>query len=462
MKRKIKRVSKPVFFIVAILIAVFTFLSFFGLDNYHGDIRTLYFKGAEDIRWGIDISGGIEAIFSPDKEADTITNEDMDSAKEIIETRLMNQNIVDYEVYTDYENHQIIVQFPWQSDEEDYDPSAAINELGETALLTFYKGQNNQGDVILQGSKDIANAYATSDEESGYVVALELTDQGATKFAAATKEQLKDYISIYMDDTMISCPQVNQVISNGQAIITGMQSADEALELASKINAGSLPFALTVDDSKLQIVSPILGEQSLKVMLIAGIVAFAAICIIMILKYRLPGCVACIGLMGQAAGMIACVSGFFSGIPSFTMTLPGIAGIILSIGFGVDANVLIAERIKEELRKGKTIDGAIHQGFSNAFVSIFDGNFTNIIVALVLLAAFGTPDSFLSKIFNFIFPFISSSVTGNIYSFGYTLLIGVICNFIMGVFASRLMLSSLSAFKCLRNPWLYGGAKAND
>lgn len=461
MKRKIKRIGKPVFFIVAILIAVFTFLSFFGLDNYHGDIRSLYFKGTGDIRWGIDISGGIEAIFSPDKKADNITNDDMDAAKQILETRLMNQNITDYEVYTDYESHQLIVQFPWQSDEEDYDPSSAINELGETALLTFYKGKDNKGDIILQGSKDVKNAFATTDDGK-YVVALELTDQGATKFAAATKEQLKDYISIYMDDQMISCPQVNQVISDGQAIITGMQSADEALDLARKINAGSLPFALTVDNSKLQIVSPILGEQSLKVMLIAGIVAFAAICVVMILKYRLPGAVACIALMGQAAGMIACVSGFFSGIPSFTLTLPGIAGIILSIGFGVDANVLTAERIKEEFRKGKTIDSAIHQGFSNAFVSIFDGNFTNIIVALVLLAAFGTPDSFLSKIFNFIFPFISSSVTGNIYSFGYTLLVGVICNFVMGVFASRLMLSSLSAFKCLRNPWLYGGAKAND
>ena len=469
MKRNNKRVGKPVFFIVAILIFVFSFGAFFGLDNYHGDIRKLYVKGVEDIRWGIDISGGVEAIFSPDKKADNITNQDMDSAKEIIETRMINNNIVDYEVYSDYENHQIIVRFPWQSEDENYDPTEAVKELGETALLTFYKGQSNTGEVVLQGSADIAGASAgyvtqedTGGDYTGYVVSLELTDAGAKKFAAATKAQLNNYISIYMDDVMLSCPKVETVITDGKAIITGIETADEATELANKINAGSLPFALTVDDSKLEVISPVLGEEALKVMLVAGIAAFAVICVMMILRYRLPGVVACIGLLGQAAGMLACVSGFFPGIPSFTMTLPGIAGIILSIGFGVDANVITAERIKEEFKKGKTIDGAVSQGFGNAFSSILDGNVTNVIVALVLLAAFGTPDGFLTQAFNFIFFFLGSSVTGNIYSFGYTLITGVIFNFIMGVFASRLMLMSLSRFKCLRNPWLYGGVKNND
>ena len=461
MKRKNKRVSKPVFFVVAVLVIAFTLTAFFGIDDYYGDTRKVYFKGAGDIRWGIDISGGVEAIFSPDKEADDISEQDMDSAKEIIETRMVNNNITDYEVYTDYDSKQLIVRFPWQSDEDSYDPTEAVNELGETALLTFYKGQNNTGAVVLQGSADIESAHAAYDEENGYVVALELTDQGATKFATATSEQLNDYISIYMDETMISCPKVNSVITNGQAIITGMETADEATELANKINAGSLPFALTVDDSKLQVISPILGEEALKVMLIAGIVALALICVIMIVRYRLPGVIACITLFGQVGGMIACVSGYFPGVPSFTLTLPGIAGIILSIGFGVDANVISAERIKEEFKKGKTIDGAVSQGFSNSFSSILDGNITNVIVAVILLAAFGTPDSALSRIFNFVFPFLSASATGNIYSFGYTLLTGVVFNFIMGVFASRLMLMSISRFKCFRKPWLYGGDKNN-
>ncbi len=461
MKRNSKRVGKPVFFIVFVLILLFSFASFFGLDNYHGDIRKVYFKGAEDIRWGIDISGGVEAIFSPDKEDADITDDDMDSAKQIIETRLLNQGITDSEVYTDYDNHQLVVRFPWQSDEETYDPTAAINELGETAMLTFYEGPNNTGKVVLQGAEDIAGASAGfSSEDNQYIVSLELTAAGKEKFATATAANVGKQISIYMDDVLLSAPNVNEPITDGNAMISGNFDADSAAELASKINAGALPFALTVDDSKLQVISPTLGEQSLKVMLIAGIAAFIVVCILMILRYRLCGVIACIGLLGQAAGMIACVSGFFSEANSFTLTLPGIAGIILSIGFGVDANVIVIERIKEEFRKGKTIDGAITQGYSNAFSSILDGNITNIIVAVVLLAAFGTPDSLLTRLFNLI-PFMSSSVTGSIYSFGYTTLTGVIFNFIMGIFATRLMLMSISRFKCLRKPWLYGGEKSN-
>lgn len=462
MKRNNKRVSKPIFFIVAILIFVFSFGAFFGLDNYHGDVRKLYVKGVGDIRWGIDISGGVEAIFSPDIKTGEITKQNMDSAKEIIETRMVNNNITDYEVYTDYDNHQLIVRFPWQSDDENYDPTAAIQELGETALLTFHKGQNNTGEVVLQGAADIKGAEAGYTESNGYIVSLKLTEAGATKFAAATKEQLNNYISIYMDDTMISCPKVDKVITNGEAMITGMSSGDDATALANKINAGSLPFALTVDDSKLEVISPTFGEEALKVMLIAGIAAFVAICVVMIVFYRLPGIIACIALLGQVAGMIACTSGFFPGTDSFTMTLPGIAGMILSIGFGVDANVITAERIKEEFKKGKTIDGAISQGYSNAFSSILDGNVTNVIVAIVLLAAFGTPDSILARALNFVFPFLNSSVTGNIYSFGYTLIVGVILNFIMGVWASRLMLMSISRFKVLRKPWLYGAPKTKE
>lgn len=462
MKRKNRHVGKPWFFIVAALIIVFTVASFFGIDNYYGDTRKLYVKGAEDIRWGIDISGGVEAIFSPDLEADDISDADMDSAKQIIETRMLYNNITDYEVYTDYDNKQIIVRFPWQSEDESYDPAEAIDELGETALLTFYKGSDNSGDIVLQGSADIAGAtysYVNSSTD-GYIhaVSLDLTDSGAAKFAAATSSMVGQTISIYLDDMLISAPTVREAITDGKAQITGLESVEEATELANKINAGSLPFALTVDNSKLQVISPTLGEQALRVMLIAGIIAFIAICLMMILRYRLPGVIACIALLGQAGGMIACVSGFFPGTDSFTLTLPGIAGIILSIGFGVDANVISAERIKEEFRKGKTIDGAVSQGFRNAFSSILDGNITNIIVALVLLGAFGTPDSPLAKLFSLI-PFFSSSVTGNIYSFGYTLITGAIFNFIMGVFASRIMLMSVSRLKFLRNPWLYGAEK---
>ena len=454
-----KRVGKPAFFIVALLILSLTCLAFFGVSSYYGDTRNVYIKGAQDIRWGIDIRGGVEAVFMPDIDTESITDEHMDAAKEIIETRLVNQNITDSEVYADNKNKQIIVRFPWKSEETDFDPAAAVQELGETAMLTFCEG-TTQDTVVLQGAQDIESAAPGVDPESGgYVVQLKLTSQGKSKFAEATARLVNQTISIWMDDTMISSPTVNTAITDGNAIITGMADADEATALANKINAGSLPFALTVDDSKMQVVSPTLGAEALNVMLLAGCIAFGLICILMIVKYRLPGVIACIGLVGQVGGMIACISGFFPNIPSFTMTIPGIAGIILSIGMGVDANVITSERIKEEFAKGKTIDGAIDTGYQSAFSAILDGNITNVLVAIVLMGAFGTPDNIFAKLLSPVMQFFSSSITGAIYSFGFTLLIGVIFNFIMGVGACRLMLKGISKFKGLRKPSFYGGAK---
>lgn len=456
-----KRTKKPVVFIVAAVILFFVYTACFGICNYFGDTKTTYFKGASDIRWGIDISGGVEAVFVPDIKDGNITDENMDAAKEIISTRLLYNNITDSEIYVDYEAKQVIVRFPWNTDETDYNPSEAIKELGEMAELTFKKGnQDANGEVVLKGS-DVSSASAGYNESQGYVVQLTLTSAGKTKFAKATKECKGGYITIYMDDNALSWPTVQEEITDGKAVINGMSSYEEAEELASKINAGSLPFALTVDESKLQVVSPTYGSNALNTMLIAGIVAFSAICVLMIVLYRLPGLVSCICLAGQVAGIIACISGYFPGTSSFTLTTPGIAGIILSIGMGVDANVVTNERIKEEFGKGKSVEGAIKSGYSNAVSAIVDGNVTNIIVSLVLMAAFGNPDDFLPRVFSTIFPFLSSSITGSIYSFGYTLLIGAIWNFIMGVLASRLMLTSLVSFKSLKRPALYGGVKKN-
>ena len=456
---KSKRTGKLVFLVVFVLILALTYTAFFGIDNYYGDTRKIIFKGANDIRWGIDIKGGVEAVFSPDKADVDITDSDMDAAKAIIETRLVNNNITDYEVYADNNNNQIIVRFPWAADESDFDAAAAVQELGETALLSFCRNEDNK-DVILSGAADIKSAQPGLDEEgNNYVVYLDFTSQGSAKFATATQEMLNKTISIWMDDQMISAPTVNSVITNGSAYITGMANAEEAKELADKINAGSLPFALTVDDSKLQIVSPTLGADALKVMLIAGSIAFAVICLLMILRYRLNGVVASIALLGQLAGSIACISGYFANASSFTLTIPGIAGIILSIGVGVDCNVIASERIRDEFAKGKTIDGSIDSGFKNSLNAIIDGNVTIVIVSLVLMGAFGTPDSILAKLFAPLMSLFGTSITGAIYSFGYTLLVGVIFNLIMGVLASKLMLKGVSQFKALRNPWLYGGNK---
>ena len=196
---KSKRTGKPVFFVVLILILALTYTAFFGVENYYGDTRKVYVKGANDIRWGIDIRGGVEAVFSPDKEGVDITDDDMDAAKAIIETRLVNKNITDYEVYTDSDNHQIIVRFPWAADESDFDAAAAVQELGETALLSFCRNEDKE-DVILSGAEDIERAQAGVDENGNYVVYLYFTNTGKSKFATATAELVGSKISIWMDD----------------------------------------------------------------------------------------------------------------------------------------------------------------------------------------------------------------------------------------------------------------------
>ncbi len=465
--KKYSRANIFSFIIVFVLIIAVTYLAFFGAYNYHGDRQITYFKGSDEIRWGLDISGGVEAIFVPDKATNDISDQDMESAKEILEIRLNNQNITDHEIYVDSANKQIIVRFPWKAGESNFDPQTAVKELGASAILSFREGTSKDGAVILQGAADIDSATAVvfnnEDGTSEYGVSLKLTEAGKAKFAAGTKKMLKDTISIWMDDVCISSPTVNEVITNGEASITGNFDSDSASELANQINAGSLPFALTTEDpngnAKVQIVTPTLGQNALNVMLIAALVAFAAVSVFMILKYRLPGMVAVIALIGQVGGMVACVTGFFPGTNSFTLTIPGIAGIILSIGMGVDANVITAERIKDEFANGKTIDGSIQAGNENSWSSILDGNVTVIIVSLVLMGAFGNPDGVMATIFSPLMRWFGSTVTGSIYSFGYTLLTGVIFNFVMGVFASRTMLKGLSRVKFLRNPWLFGGKK---
>lgn len=463
-----KRVGKPVFFIVVALITILTLLSFFGFSTQFGDIKKTYVKGASEIRWGIDIRGGVDVTFCPPDGVDA-TDDELASAKAIVETRLVSQHITDYELYVDNSKDRIIVRFPWKADETDFDPEAAIAELGETALLTFREGneQDENGapsgttkeNIILEG-KDVVKAEAVILQENNQpAVSLEFTDDGAKAFAEATKELANSgYISIWMDDVLISAPFVESEITDGKCVINGSFTTDEAKELADKINAGALPFELKTES--FSTISPTLGSGAKDAMVLAGAIAFALVAIYIIVLYRLPGVVAVIALAGQVAGTVAALTGFFPGISSFTLTLPGLAGIILSIGVGVDANIITAERIKEELRNGKTLDGAIDSGFARGWTAIFDSNITVIFVAVILMGVFGPPDGLFATLLKPVLFFFGPSTTGAIYSFGYTLLVGIILNFIMGVTASRLMLKSISKFKALRNPVLYGGEKS--
>lgn len=468
-----KKVSKSVFFIVAVLILAFTASVIFGFSYHYGDNTTVYIKGVNDIRFGIDIKGGVDVTFTPPEGVDAEDSQ-LDSAKEVMVQRMINLGITDYESYIDYDNDRIIVRFPWKNDEEDFDPQAAVKELGETAELTFREGDERDElnkpsgttaeNIILKGS-DVSNAYAayqnasTTNSTGQWVVALELTDDGAEKFAEATSRLAEEggCISIWMDETMISAPTVNEAITGGSAVISGNFDSDSAKELADKINSGALPFKL--ETSSFSTISPLMGTSALNAMVLAGIIAFVIIVIFMIVIYRLLGVIASIALLGQVAGTLAFVSGYFGFFNGSILTIPGIAGIILSVGMGVDANVITFERIKEEIYAGKTLDGSINLGFKNAFSAILDGNVTMILVAIILMGAFGTPDSICSKLLNFVFFMFGPSTAGTIYSFGYTLVTGVILNLFFGVFCTRLMTMSISRFKAFRNIKLYGGVR---
>ncbi len=452
-----RKVGKPVVFVIVAIIIVFTTLAFFGISTSYGDITTTYIKGVDDIRWGIDIRGGVDVTFTPPEGYDA-TPDEMAAAESIIKVRLVSQNITDYETYVDEAKDRIIVRFPWKEGETDFNPEQAVKELGETALLTFR--ENQSGPVVIEGKHVKSASAEPSPDGRGSQVKLELTGEGAELFSDATGRLIGQQISIWMDDTMISAPRVDSQIPGGVAYITGgVQGFDvkEAKALADRINGGALPFKLETEN--FSTISPTLGFGARDAMVTAGVIAFILVAIFIIIMYRMCGVVASIALVGQVAGMIACLTGFFAPFPSFTLTLPGIAGIILSIGMGVDANVITSERIKEELRNGKTLDGAIDSGFQRTFSAIFDGNITMVIVAIILMGAFGPPQSVFNSLLSPIFRWFGPSATGAIYSFGFTLIVGVIFNFIMGVTASRLMLKSVSKFKPFKKPWLFGGAK---
>ena len=463
-----KRVGKPVFFVVAILIVAFLVTSLFGIHTTYGDRTDVYIKGGSDIRWGIDIRGGVEVTFTPPEDVDA-TETQMRAAEAVIEQRLITLNITDSEVYTDYNRDRIIVRFPWKEDEADFDPQAAIAELGETSRLTFREGNETDAEgnpsgvtaenIILEGS-DVEEASAYYDPSTQtYGVSLTLSESGTEAFAEATTRlaESSGVISIWMDNTMISYPNVNDPITNGQASITGNFTAETAQQLADRINSGAPPFAL--ETANYSTIDPSLGTGALEVMILAGIVAFVLVGAFMIFMYRLPGVVAVIALMGQLALSVAAVSGYFPFVSSFTLTLPGVAGIILAIGMGVDANVITAERIREEVRSGKSIDGSIELGYQRAFAAILDGNMTVVIVAIILMGAFGPPSSIFARILNPLFFLFGSTLAGTVYSFGYTLLVGVIGNFIFGILSTKLMLKSISRFKAFRKLKLYGGER---
>jgi protein-export SecD/SecF family membrane protein len=402
-----------------LLVAAIAFTAVFGINA--GSFQV---KGMKDIRFGIDIRGGVEAVFEPAKLDRIPTGEELESARIIMETRMDAQNILDREITIDKNTGHIIIRFPWKSGETDFNPQKAIAELGETARLTF---RDPQGNILVEG-KDVRESKVQLDSQTNEpVVTLEFNEKGAKAFEDATEKLVGQFIAIYMDETLISAPSVSKKITGGNSIISNIGSTEEAKALSDKINSGALPFSLISKNHST--ITPTMGSGALDVMVKAGIIAFGAVCVFMLLYYKLLGVVACFALILQISVQMLALS-----IPQVTLTLTGIAGIILSIGMGVDANVIINERIREELNAGKSLGYSINTGYSKAFSAVFDGNITTIAAAIIMMI-FGT---------------------GAMLSFGYTLMVGCILNFVSGVTASKIITKSMSMNEIFMNKSLYG------
>jgi protein-export SecD/SecF family membrane protein len=413
------RLNKHMYILVILLIICIALVAVFGVNA--GKVQI---KGMKDIRFGIDIRGGVEAVFEPADLDRVPTASELESAKIIMETRMDAQNILDREITVDNNNGQIIVRFPWKSGETDFNPQAAIAELGETARLTF---RDPDGNILVEG-KDVKESVVQLDKKTGKpVVTLSFDDKGTKQFADATEKLVGQRISIYMDETLISAPMVNEKISGGNSVITNIGSAEEAKSLSDKINSGALPFSLKSENHST--ITPTLGSGALDVMIKAGLLAFAFVCLFMIFYYRILGFVACLAIILQISIQMLALS-----IPQVTLTLTGIAGIILSIGMGVDANVIISERIREELSAGRSLGYCIDTGYKKAFSAVFDGNITTIAAAIIMMI-FGT---------------------GSMLSFGYTLMVGCILNFVSGVTASQIISKSMSMNDAFTKKSLYG------
>ncbi|KNY25447.1 protein translocase subunit SecD [Pseudobacteroides cellulosolvens] len=426
------------FFTVIAVIAILTYLAFAPNGTEIPGIGTI--PSAYDIRQAADLKGGIDAVLAPkdkDGKAYAAKNDELNQAKSVIEHRLDAKGVMDRVVTVDQVKKRITVQIPLKKGTTIEDPGSTIDDLGKMALLTFReidetKSATGQiapvsGDPILEGKNVKSAKYQQDPQDGSHDVALKLDGEGTKKFAEATARLINKRIGVFMDDMLLSAPNVKVAITDGECVIEGQDSLEEAVRLAQDIQSGAMPFKLEAESTSS--ISPILGSNALSVGITSGIVAFILVCLFMLIFYRLPGTLACIALLGHTVIQLLFISWF-----NLTMSLPGIAGLILSIGMGVDANVIIFERVKEELRNGKTLRSAIDVGFKRAFSAVLDSNITTLISAFVLLY-FGT---------------------GPIKSFAYTLIVGVILNFLTAVTASRIMLKSVAGLNIAKHRWLYG------
>lgn len=392
---------------VAVTLIVTIFLAYvtaFGI----GDKKI---GAASDIKLGLDLAGGVSITYeATDKNPD---QKDMDDTVYKLQKRAETYS-TEAEVYQEGDN-RITIEIPGVTDAD-----AVLEELGKPGSLEFFVASSTSGqaaEVVLEGSevKD-AQAEITKSSSTGakeYAVQLTLTSEGAEKFGKATEANIGKQIMIAYDDDVICSPTVKSAIYDGNPTITGMESYEAAEELASYIRIGGL--SLELEKIRSNVVGAKLGDEALKTSLIAGAIGLALVIIFMCVMFRVPGVVSSIALILYTVLELVVLNAF-----DVTLTLPGIAGIILSIGMAVDANVIIFVRIREEIGAGKSVKTAIRTGFSKALSAIVDGNVTTLIAALVL----GLKGS------------------GSVKGFAQTLAIGIILSMFTALVISRLLINA--------------------
>lgn len=409
-----KKKAKISLVVLALVTVLFAYTVIIGIGKTGtGAIRNIIL--------GLDLSGGVSITYQAvgDEEPSA---EDMNDTVYKLQQRVQGYS-TEAQVYQEGSD-RINIEIPGVSD-----ANAILEELGKPGSLEF---RLTDGTVVLTGNQ-VANASAKQQQDNmgnrEYVVQLELTEDGTKEFADATTENVGNVIQIVYDDNVISAPRVNEAITGGTAIISGMASAEEAQNLASSIRIGSL--SLQLEEIRSNVVGAQLGEDAIRTSLIAGAIGLAIVIIFMIIVYALPGICAGIALVIYTLMMLLCLNAF-----DLTLTLPGIAGIILSIGMAVDANVIIFARIREEIATGKTVKSAIQIGFKKALSAIIDGNVTTLIAAVVLY--------FMG--------------TGTVKGFAQTLALGIVVSLFTALVVTKLILNAFYAMG-IRNEKFYGRAK---
>ncbi|MEY8426745.1 protein translocase subunit SecD [Lachnospiraceae bacterium 46-15] len=376
---------------------------------------------ARNIITGLDLAGGVSITYTTVGD-ETPSAEDMSDTIYKLQQRVQ-QYSTEAQVYQEGDN-RINIEIPGVSD-----ANKILEELGKPGSLQFTLAD---GTEVLTGM-DVESAEAAVSQDNmknrEYVVELVLTSEGASKFATATSENIGNQISIVYDGSIISAPRVESAITGGRAQITGMADQEEAERLASSIRIGSL--SLELEELRSNVVGAQLGEEAISTSLTAGAIGLAIVIVFMAIVYLIPGVAAGISLLIYTALMLVMLNAF-----DITLTLPGIAGIILSIGMAVDANVIIYARIREEIAAGKSVQGAIQTGFQKALSAIVDGNITTLIAALVL----------------------GMMGTGSVKGFAQTLAMGIILSMFTALVISRLLVNAFYALG-LKDEKYYGKQK---